>query len=76
MGAWVLSESDKLDPTNRNKFLQFFEEDLFQARAYYRNLEKWRKMGLKIPAKFWTQAKADIEDSKRNLALAKSKLKK
>lgn len=72
--SWNLTKDDKLDFTDKDLVIKFFEDDLKRAEKEYKRLDDYKKRGFKVPTKFWMAARADIVISKKNLALAKSKL--
>ena len=72
--SWNLTEDDRLDFTDKDKTILFFEDDLRQAERYLKFLDRLKAKGAKIPVRYWALAQADIVTSKKNLALAKKKL--
>jgi hypothetical protein len=72
--SWRLTEDDKLDFTDREKVIEFFENDLKQAKHYLRLLNAWKQKGMRVLPRFIKLAEQDVIDSENNLALAKKKL--
>lgn len=74
MATWNLDATDKLDFSDKEKTIQFFENDLLYAEQYLAYLTRMKARKFPVPQKFLTLAKSDVEDSKKNLALIKQKL--
>ena len=72
--SWRLTKDDKLDFTDKDKVIEFFEKDLKQAKHYLQFVRVWQSKGIRVLPRFLKLAEDDVKISEANLALVKKKL--